>query len=161
MDEISRRGLLAAGAGMGAILLAGKTAEAAPSVKPVTRVTGPVANPRPFTEEVFGDFRSVKSAKDAKVLWGGTMNLYNWGKVGTGCVTRWTNPNTYQFILYPGQWSGDQAVGGYTGGGWRSDVYYSEGNSQWYYQWSVTGPTFWSLPGWIKADYASVYSYLY
>jgi hypothetical protein len=68
-------------------------------------------------------------------LWG--AGFYNFGSVGIGTITEWSNPPGYQYITYPRQWAQLNNVKGfYVGPGWCVDMYYSW-NGPWYYQWTV------------------------
>jgi hypothetical protein len=87
----------------------------------------------------------------------GHPGLYNMGTVGTG-VSRWPG---YDAILPVGRstygylgWS--EAKGFYTGAGWCTNYYFSNGYD-YIYRWTVRGPVESSIP-WLQDG--GIYSYL-
>lgn len=65
-------------------------------------------------------------------------SIYNMGGTAIGVVTTWTTPNSWQYLLYPGQTSGS-ARGIYTGATWCTDVYYSRLGGGYGYVWTNVG----------------------
>lgn len=90
----------------------------------------------------------------------GRAGIYNMGGANIGVVKYWTSPNTYQQVLPVGRSTSGMygwlyAVGFYTGPGWCTNYYTSNG-SDYVYRWTVRGPTFASK---VWADDGAVYSY--
>lgn len=92
----------------------------------------------------------------------GSVQVFNFGgpqNVGVGIVTKWTSPNTYQYVIPAQRWTLGGVKGAYTGSFFCIDVYYSwDGGRTWYYQWHARGPQFVSFPGW-EISWVGIYPY--